>query len=571
MSLRVYYEVLNQRGTPALFTDTLANRPAFGFQGRLFISTDSGQIFEDTGTAWTLVADAGVGGGTLSSVCLNGNTTATGIVITAGGLTANAIIKSGGTASEFLKANGSVDSNTYLTTSAASSTYLPLAGGTLTGGLIGTTGTFSGIVTTPQVKASTSAGLSINANSGTQVADFGAGGSANITFFGGLSGTSASFSSSVTGNTIVKTGGTASEILSANGSVITAGTNITISGGTISSSATGMAIGGSITSATAGSVLFAGASGVLNQDNANLFWDDTNNRLGIGTNSPTTTLSINGALSGTSATFSGSVNIGTAGSEKLNIFGAGSQFINVKNTTSGADMFVGMSSALSAAFIGTGGTDPIVFSTAGSEKARITSGGNVGIGTSSPNNTTSGRTVLDINGTSTSWINQSVGGSTISYIGANSTNAFWNTDGAYFLAIGTNNTERMRITSGGNVLIGTTTDNGQGKLQVNGIVTAVNGSFSGETIATTSTSFNTTFYHIISAGIPAGQTYTLPTPATNNYQYVIVNKTAFPQTIAAFSGFTIYNLAGTDVSSITLASKGKCYIIADGSGYYQIY
>jgi hypothetical protein len=44
----------------------------------------------------------------------------------------------------------------------------------------------------------------------------------------------------------------------------------------------GMAIGGSITSATAGSVLFAGASGVLAQDNANFFWDDTNDRLNIG-------------------------------------------------------------------------------------------------------------------------------------------------------------------------------------------------------------------------------------------------------------------------------------------------
>ena len=47
-----------------------------------------------------------------------------------------------------------------------------------------------------------------------------------------------------------------------------------------------MAIGGSITSATAGSVLFAGTSGVLAQDNANFFWDDTNNRLGVGTNAP---------------------------------------------------------------------------------------------------------------------------------------------------------------------------------------------------------------------------------------------------------------------------------------------
>ena len=74
---------------------------------------------------------------------------------------------------------------------------LNLTGGTLTGNLIGTTGSFSGILTTPQVKAATSAGLSINANSGTQVADFGAGGSANITFFGGLSGTSATFSSNI--------------------------------------------------------------------------------------------------------------------------------------------------------------------------------------------------------------------------------------------------------------------------------------------------------------------------------------------------------------------------------------
>ena len=98
MSVRVFYDILNQKGTPAMYTDTLANRPAFGFQGRLFISTDSGQIFEDTGSAWTLVADAGVGGGTLSSVCLNGNTTATGIVITAGGLSSNSITNTGITA-----------------------------------------------------------------------------------------------------------------------------------------------------------------------------------------------------------------------------------------------------------------------------------------------------------------------------------------------------------------------------------------------------------------------------------------------------------------------------------------
>jgi hypothetical protein len=56
-----------------------------------------------------------------------------------------------------------------------------------------------------------------------------------------------------------------------------------------------MTIGGTITSATEGSILFAGASGVLAQDNANFFWDNTNNRLGLGTTTPSKQLSIFGA------------------------------------------------------------------------------------------------------------------------------------------------------------------------------------------------------------------------------------------------------------------------------------
>jgi len=43
---------------------------------------------------------------------------------------------------------------------------------------------------------------------------------------------------------------------------------------------------GTGTAFTTGSVVFAGASGVYSQDNANFFWDDTNNRLGLGTASP---------------------------------------------------------------------------------------------------------------------------------------------------------------------------------------------------------------------------------------------------------------------------------------------
>ena len=48
-------------------------------------------------------------------------------------------------------------------------------------------------------------------------------------------------------------------------------------------------------SLTQGSVLFSGPSGVVTQDNTNLFWDDTNNYLGIGTTSPARPLHVSAA------------------------------------------------------------------------------------------------------------------------------------------------------------------------------------------------------------------------------------------------------------------------------------
>ena len=47
-------------------------------------------------------------------------------------------------------------------------------------------------------------------------------------------------------------------------------------------------------SMTPGSMLFSGTGGLVSQDNSNLFWDDTNNYLGIGSNIPTEKLYVNG-------------------------------------------------------------------------------------------------------------------------------------------------------------------------------------------------------------------------------------------------------------------------------------
>ena len=52
---------------------------------------------------------------------------------------------------------------------------------------------------------------------------------------------------------------------------------------------------------TQGSIPFAAPSGVLTQDNANLFWDDTNKRFGIGNNAPTTPLDVTGTTRTTNA------------------------------------------------------------------------------------------------------------------------------------------------------------------------------------------------------------------------------------------------------------------------------
>lgn len=74
----IFNAVINQGGTPAMLSNTLALRPAFGYRGRIFIATDTREIYRDTGTSWELI---GSGGGSVniynSDGTLTGNRTVT--------------------------------------------------------------------------------------------------------------------------------------------------------------------------------------------------------------------------------------------------------------------------------------------------------------------------------------------------------------------------------------------------------------------------------------------------------------------------------------------------------------
>ena len=86
---------------------------------------------------------------------------------------------------------------------------------------------------------------------------------------------------------------------------------------------------GTATTFTPGSIVFAGTAGIYTQDNANLFWDDANNRLGIGTAAPIDKLSLKSA-DGALAASSGFTLYGTS---------AGIYFHNNANTIEYVAMF----------------------------------------------------------------------------------------------------------------------------------------------------------------------------------------------------------------------------------------
>ena len=197
----------------------------------------------------------------------------------------------------------STDWNTFnnkLSTATAASTYVPYTGAT------GDVTLGSHTLSAAQIKSTSSAGLSINANSGTQVADFGAGGGANITFFGGLNGTSASFSSSVTGSNLSGTNTGDVTIGTANGLSLSLQA---LSLALASTSATG-ALSSTDWNTFNGKQAALNGTGFVKISGTTISYDNSTyltTSAASSTYLPLAGGTLTGALNGTTATFSGNV------------------------------------------------------------------------------------------------------------------------------------------------------------------------------------------------------------------------------------------------------------------------
>ena len=176
-----------------------------------------------------------------------------------------------------------------------------------------------------------------------------------------------------------------------------AATVVKINGTTLSSLATGLLknttatgvpsiavagtdlIGGVGNLTTVGAVPYVSATGTLNQDPADFFWDATNNRLGIGTATPSVYLNVRGASTDTvnfHDTTAIAANIGAG-------LALGGNYLGTTVTTWAA-IQSGKNNATSGDYGGYLGLWTRANGSPNAERLRITSDGNVGIGTTSP-------------------------------------------------------------------------------------------------------------------------------------------------------------------------------------------
>jgi hypothetical protein len=270
----------------------------------------------------------------------------------------------------------------------------------------------------------------------------------------------------------------------------------------------------------------------------NLFWDAANARLGIGTNAPSTTLDIRGKT-----------RIQSSGNAELDIIDGSNSLRLAMGSTQG--------------FVGTLSSHPFGFFTGALKRGEFSTNGNFIL--QNGGTFTDAGFRLDVNGTARVSGASAFGGDltvgnslSVLYNLANSEVALFQRSGSYgevirlgragvsnsttinypadaTFAVSTAGAECMRITSGGNLLVGTTTDAGF-KLDVNG---------------TARVSGNMDF------GTTAGAS-TITLPQTSGYTDFIVTNNA-----TASTGIRFRNSAGTRV--ITIGGSNMDLSVVNGN------
>ena len=245
-------------------------------------------------------------------------------------------------------------------------------------------------------------------------------------------------------------------------------TGLSFTGGPITSSGI-ITMGGTLAVANGGTGATSLSSGFLLKGNgtsavsASVIFDNGTN-VGIGTSSPATLLDVNGVT-----TFRGSTN----------------QTSGAHFTSNGEGLWMNGFASYGAGITSDAAGTAVRLWTSGSERVRITAGGDVGIGTSSPGSE------LDVFKAKTGTVSVSVGNNVgapndsarfnLNYSGTSlgsfgytwDGGAFYNTlDYFGYLAITRQGVERIRIDSSGNLVVGGTaaqgTSAGRGNITING-------------------------------------------------------------------------------------------------------
>jgi hypothetical protein len=419
-----------------------------------------------TGSVTSVAAiTLGTTGTDLSSTVATGTTTP---VITLNVPTASAANRGALSAADWTTFNNKAST-------AALANYLPLSGGTLTGALSGTSATFSGdvIIANP----SNNNKLFINR--------------ASSAYTSGIFYQTNGTSDFLIGQNPLSTGtsdlsiynyGTSSVVfnIARSSGAATFSSSVTAATGNFSSS--GSYILKSQTSTTTGVFMNKFTNG--NDEGVFLFHNGSSapaisgastNSIGIGADYATAggvyrdLCLATGGVARINITSGGNVGIGTtAPANKLSVSNPANGVVASFTNTADADLSINLTSGVTLL---TPSTGILAFGTSSTERMRITSGGNVGIGTTAPM-TFGNFTNLTIASTATNnfsaifLVNSSVS-IRGSWYQNGGTQINFGTATAHPLVFDTSDVERMRITSGGNVLIGTTTDSGY-KLNVNG-------------------------------------------------------------------------------------------------------